>query len=83
MVPGKGAERPRQRKLPLMSRSFCALRCLAHAEGIKVENDLSNMTDEQLMQRIKELDAAIAAELGNAARVSEGDGETEPSGTKH
>ena len=41
------------------------------------------MTDEQLMQRLKELDAAIAAELGNAARVSEGDGETEPSGTKH
>jgi hypothetical protein len=27
----------------------------------------SNMTNEQIAQRIRELDAAIAAELGNAA----------------
>jgi hypothetical protein len=33
----------------------------------KIENEYSNMTDEQIVQRIRELDAAIAAELGNAA----------------
>jgi hypothetical protein len=35
----------------------------------KVENEYSNMTNEQIAQRIRELDAAIAAELGNASHT--------------
>jgi hypothetical protein len=30
----------------------------------EVENEFANMTDEQLQQRIREPDAAVAAELG-------------------
>jgi len=73
-------ERTRQEQPAIYLRVVASLM----PKEFKVENDLSNMTDEQIVQRIRELDAAIAAELGNA-RPSEGDGETEPSalGTKH
>ena len=33
----------------------------------KVENESANMTDEQIMQQIRQLDAQVAAELGQAS----------------
>jgi hypothetical protein len=32
----------------------------------KVENEFASMTDEQIMQQIRQLDALVAAELGQA-----------------
>ena len=33
----------------------------------KVENESANMTDEQIMQQVMQLDAQVAAELGQAS----------------
>jgi hypothetical protein len=33
----------------------------------KVENEFANMTDEQIMQQIRQFDALVAAELGQAS----------------
>jgi Family of unknown function (DUF5681) len=61
------------------------VRCAASLmpKELKVEHDLSNMTDEQIAKRIRELDAAIVAELGNASRATEVDGRATPPSTKH
>jgi len=50
---------------------------------MQVEHGLSDMTDEQLRQRIAELNAAIANELGPAPRVGDADVGTPPSDTRH
>jgi uncharacterized protein DUF5681 len=49
----------------------------------KIENDLADWTDEQLEQRIRELNAAIVHEIGTAARDGRADGGAAPSDTKH
>jgi len=50
---------------------------------VQVEHSLSDMTDEQLRQRIAELDAAIANELGPAPRTGDADVGTPPTDTRH
>jgi len=52
---------------------------------MQIEHGLSDMTDEQLRQRIAELNAAIANELavGVAPRVGDADVGTPPSDTRH
>ena len=50
---------------------------------VQVEHGLSDMTDEQLRNRIAELNAAIANELGPAARVGDADVGTPPTDTRH
>jgi uncharacterized protein DUF5681 len=77
----KAIERTRQEQPAIYLRVVASLM----PKEFKVENDLSNMTDEQIVQRIRELDAAIAAELAGRpiAATPETDGETGPSRTKH
>ena len=50
---------------------------------VQIEHSHADMTDEQLRQRIAELDAAIAQELGAAPRESGTDVGTPPSDTRH
>jgi hypothetical protein len=50
---------------------------------VQVEHGFADMTDEQLRQRIAELDAAIAQELGAAPRASGPDVGTPPTDTRH
>ena len=50
---------------------------------VQVEHGLADMTDEQLGQRIAELNAAIANELGPAARTGDADVGTPPTDTRH
>jgi len=50
---------------------------------MQVEHGFADMTDEQLRQRIAELNSAIANELGNAPRTGGPDPGTPPSDTRH
>ena len=50
---------------------------------MQVEHGLSDMTDEQLRERIAELNAAIADELGPAPRVGDADVGTPATDTRH
>jgi hypothetical protein len=50
---------------------------------VQVEHGLTDMTEEQLEQRIRELDAAIAQELGAAPRAGGPDPGTPPTDTRH
>jgi hypothetical protein len=50
---------------------------------MQVERGFADMTDEQLKQRIAELNAAIANELGPAPRAGGPDPGTPPSDTRH
>ena len=50
---------------------------------VQVEHSTADMTVEQLEQRIRELDAAIAQELGTAPRAGGVDGAAPPTDTLH
>ena len=50
---------------------------------VQVEHGLTDMTEEQLEQRIRELDAAIAQELGAAPRAGGPDPGTPSTDTRH
>jgi hypothetical protein len=49
---------------------------------VQIEHSHAEMTDEQLRQRITELNAAIANELGPAPRVGDADVGTPPTDTR-
>ena len=50
---------------------------------MQVEHSYADMTDEQLRNRIAELNAAIANELGPAARTGDAEVGTPPTDTRH
>ena len=50
---------------------------------VQVEHSTAEMTDDQLRERIAELNSAIASEIGNVARVGGPDSGTPPTDTRH